>query len=80
MMVKNIFSVSAKEKFRPCWLNGYLQNDTNCNTRRCTITPNKRDIQITLFLISPHNIPCGAFKKYPQHMFSWKNKKTVTVL
>ena len=35
---------------------------------------NKSGYQVNIFLIS---LRCGASNEYPQHMFSWRNKKNI---
>ena len=49
----------------------------------------KSGYQVNIFLIFPQNICCGysleaprrgASNEYPQHMFSWRNKKNINTI
>ena len=60
-----------------------MQNDSNTFEGE-NIAPDKRGYPHNIFLISPKNICCGyslevsqqgTSNEYPQHMFSWRNKK-----
>ena len=72
-----------------CFLSeAHIALDNRSTQIRFLIATDKRGYPHIIFLISPQNIGCGysleaphrgTSNEYPQHMFSWRNKKDISI-